>query len=851
MADVIEHDRLFIGGRWVAPAGGDTITVVSPHTEEVIGRVPHAGPADVDAAVAAAREAFDHGPWPRMSVDERIEIVLRMKDGLAARAPRLAALISSQNGSPITWAATGQVMSAIAVYGTTAGVAREFPFEEWRHGMGGPLLVRNEPVGVVAAVVPWNVPQFVTATKVAPALVSGCTVVLKASPETPLDAFVLAEVAEAAGLPAGVLNVLPADRETSSYLVAHPDVDKVAFTGSVAAGQKVMASAAENLHRVTLELGGKSAAVILEDADLTQAVPALMAGSYMNNGQACIALTRILVPDSRYDEISAALTAAVSALKVGDPLDPGTQVGPLVTKRQQERSLEYIRIAREEGATLLTGGGVPETRKKGWYVEPTLFGDVGNDMRIAREEVFGPVVVLIRYQDEDDAVRIANDSDFGLSGAVWAGDTEHGLDVARRIRTGTLSVNTLRVDFLGPFGGFKKSGVGREFGVEGLRSYLEPKAVYLPQSTKIPQTKRNTMRAAILQQTGDETLDVREDVTTRPVGPGLVRIRMRAASLCHSDVSGMNGTLALPTPFVPGHEGAGVIAEVGEGVTHVSPGDRVVVCWMPPCGQCGSCKRGEGNLCLSGMASVTTPVFASGGEPVFGFIGTGTFAEEIVVSGNAAVPLPDDVPFEIGALIGCGVTTGIGAALHTAEVKPGSRVAVIGCGGVGISVVQGAKVAGATTIVAVDPVAGRRDWARELGATHSASPEEFAKLTAELTGGEGFDYVFEAVGKPATVRTAYDATRRGGTLCLVGVGAKTEFPRINLSELVMHEKKLLPSFYGGTDVLKNFAQIIELWRAGEIDLEKMITHRVPLTEANEAVRQMHTGEALRTVLTIG
>ncbi|MFH8616387.1 Zn-dependent alcohol dehydrogenase [Streptomyces sp. NPDC017979] len=359
------------------------------------------------------------------------------------------------------------------------------------------------------------------------------------------------------------------------------------------------------------------------------------------------------------------------------------------------------------------------------------------------------------------------------------------------------------------------------------------------------------MRAAILQQTGDETLEVRDDVATRPVGPGTVRIKMRAASLCHSDVSGMNGTLALPTPFVPGHEGAGEIAEVGEGVSHVSVGDRVVVCWMPPCGRCGSCERGEGNLCLSGMAGVTTPTFTSDGHPVFGFIGTGTFAEEIVVAANAAVPLPDDVPFEVGALIGCGVTTGIGAVLHTARVEPGSKVAVIGCGGVGISVVQGAKVAGASTIVAVDPVPGRRDWALELGATHAASPDQYAQLCAELTGGEGFDYVFEVVGKPATVRTAYDTTRRGGAVCLVGVGAKTEFPKINLSELVMHEKKLLPSFYGGTDVLKNFAQVIDLWRAGEIDLEKMITHRVPLERANDAVRQMHTGEALRTVLTIG
>ena len=480
MTDIVEHRTLFIAGMWVEPAGSGTIEVVSPHTEQVVGRVPHATPADVDRAVAAARAAFDEGPWPRMAPAERAEVVTRIKDGLLARHQELAELVSRQNGSPIAFAVRGQALSAVATIAASLAAAARLVWEEERPGLTGPLLVRREPVGVVAAVTPWNVPQLTIAGKLASALLTGCTVILKPSPETPLDAYLLAEVCEQAGLPEGVLSVLPADRETSAYLVAHPDVDKVAFTGSVAAGKAVMAAAAKNLTRVTLELGGKSAAILLEDADLAAALPNVVGGAFANSGQACVALTRVLAPASRYDEIAAALTAAVSALKVGDPADPATQIGPMVTRAQQQRNLDYIRIGREEGAEVLTGGGVPAGLDTGWYVEPTLFGEVDNSMRIAQEEIFGPVVCLIRYQDEADAVRIANDSDFGLAGTVWAGDVDHGTEIARRIRTGTYSVNCQRFDVAGPFGGYKDSGIGREFGAEGLAAYLETKTIHLP-----------------------------------------------------------------------------------------------------------------------------------------------------------------------------------------------------------------------------------------------------------------------------------------------------------------------------------------------------------------------------------
>ncbi|MEU0083525.1 aldehyde dehydrogenase [Streptomyces sp. NPDC006274] len=480
MTELVEHGELFIGGELTAPLGTDVIEVISPHTEQVVGRVPHACPADVDRAVAAARRAFDEGPWPRMALAERIEVVGRIKDAIALRHEEIARIISAQNGSPYAWSVLAQALGAMMVWDSAITVARDFTYEERRAGVLGPILVRREPVGVVAAVVPWNVPQFTAAAKLAPALLAGCAVVLKPSPETPLDAYLLGEMAREAGLPEGVLSILPAGREVSEYLVGHPGVDKVSFTGSVAAGRRVMEVASRNLTRVTLELGGKSAAVILPDADLDAAVAGIVPAAWMNNGQACVAQTRVLAPRARYDEIAEAFTAAASALVVGDPLDPATQVGPLVAERQRRRSLDYIRIGQDEGAKVLCGGGRPAGRERGWYVEPTLFGGVDNTMRIAREEIFGPVVCLLPYDGEEEAAAIANDSEYGLSGSVWTSDVEHGVDFARRVRTGTYNVNTFSLDMLGPFGGYKNSGMGREFGPEGYGEYFEHKMIHLP-----------------------------------------------------------------------------------------------------------------------------------------------------------------------------------------------------------------------------------------------------------------------------------------------------------------------------------------------------------------------------------
>ncbi|MGX2997461.1 aldehyde dehydrogenase [Streptomyces sp. JNUCC 64] len=475
-----EHGRLFIGGVLTDPLGDDVIEVVSPHTGEVFARVPHASRADVDRAVALARDAFDHGPWPRASLDERLAVVGRIRDGLAARHEEMARLITAQVGTPYPVSVRLQSLGALKVWDAALSVARDFVHEEPRDGASGKLLVRREPVGVVAAVVPWNVPQFTAAAKLAPALLAGCPVVLKTSPESPLDAYLIAEAAAEAGLPEGVLSILSADREVSEYLVGHPGVDKVSFTGSVAGGRRVMEVAARNLTRVTLELGGKSAAVVLPDADTETAVAGVTPAAWLLSGQACVAQTRILVPRTRHDEFADAFTAAARSLRAGDPFDPGTHLGPLVAERQQRRSLDYIRIGRDEGAKVLAGGGRPPGLDRGWYVEATLFGGVDNSMRVAREEIFGPVVCLLPYDDEEEAVRIANDSEYGLSGSVWTADPEHGLDVARRVRTGTFSVNTFALDVLGPFGGYKNSGLGREFGPEGYAAYFEHKMIHLP-----------------------------------------------------------------------------------------------------------------------------------------------------------------------------------------------------------------------------------------------------------------------------------------------------------------------------------------------------------------------------------
>jgi acyl-CoA reductase-like NAD-dependent aldehyde dehydrogenase len=481
---MIVRDKLFIGGIWTDPSDATRLDIHSPHDQALVGRSVQAQPADMDRAVATARRAFDAGPWPQTTPQQRQELIVRLNELREARAEEIAELITLERGNPRWFNKAGQGGLTRQALGYLKA-AREFGWEETIEPSipesAFASIVRREPIGVVAAVIPWNSPFSAALAKLIPALLAANTVILKASPENSLSMMLLADIFEELDLPEGVVSILPADRETSEYLVAHPGIDKVAFTGSTRAGRAIAAAAGQQLKRVSLELGGKSAAILLPDADLDVAIPALRFSSLGNNGEACIDQTRILAPRSRYDEVVSALKELLESLKVGDPSAEDTFIGPLVRPEQQERVRSYIRLGIEEGARLITGGpDSPEGLEQGNYVKPTLFADVDNSMRIAREEIFGPVLVVIPFDDEDDAVRIANDSEYGLSGGVWTADPKHGLEIARRIRTGTFIINEAQIGFDGPFGGYKTSGTGREYGAVGLSEYVEHKTITIP-----------------------------------------------------------------------------------------------------------------------------------------------------------------------------------------------------------------------------------------------------------------------------------------------------------------------------------------------------------------------------------
>jgi acyl-CoA reductase-like NAD-dependent aldehyde dehydrogenase len=469
------RDRFYIGGEWVEPSGTGVLEVVNSATEEVMGSVPEGAAEDVDRAVGAAREAFES--WSQTSVDGRAEWTARIAGALGARMEEIAALIAQEVGMPVKLSHMIQAGLPTMSFGSMAQVMAD---TAWEEEVGNSLIVR-EPVGVVGAITPWNYPLHQICAKVAPALAAGCTVVLKPSEVAPLNAFLLADLLDELGLPAGVFNLVTGvGPVVGEAMAAHPGIDMVSFTGSTAAGRRVSEVAAGTIKKVALELGGKSPNVILADAPLQEAITDGVSKCYLNSGQTCSALTRMLVPRDRLAEAEQIAAAVAAHFTTGDPFDPETKLGPLVSETQRERVRSYIRTGQEEGAKLVTGGAEPpEGLDRGFYVRPTVFSEVTPDMTIAREEIFGPVLAIMPYDDEDDAVRIANDSIYGLAGGVWSADEEHAKRVARRIRTGQVEINGGAFNPLAPFGGYKQSGHGRELGHFGLEEFLQIKSLQL------------------------------------------------------------------------------------------------------------------------------------------------------------------------------------------------------------------------------------------------------------------------------------------------------------------------------------------------------------------------------------
>ncbi|HEV8042864.1 MAG TPA: aldehyde dehydrogenase family protein [Bryobacteraceae bacterium] len=468
------HSReLYIAGDWTPQSGTGSIDVLSASTEEIIGSVPEGTGADVDRAVRAARAAFD-GHWSQTTVQERSEWLRKLAEALKQRAEQIAVTISQEVGSPIQMSTSIQAGLPVLVTNSYAQLIAELKLEQ---EIGNSLVVR-EPFGVVGAITPWNYPLHQIMAKVAPALAAGCTVVLKPSEIAPLNALLLAEACHAIGLPAGVLNIVTGFGPVVGEAIAsHPMVDMLSFTGSVRAGKRVAALAAETIKKVTLELGGKSAFIVLDDAPLEKAIPAGARNAMLNSGQTCSAWTRMVVPRSLYQKTLELAAQAIGSLKVGDPLDPATRLGPLISATQRDRVEGYIAKGKQEGARVVLGGGRPAGFDKGYYVEPTIFADVQSKMTIAQEEIFGPVLSVLPYDTEDDAVRIANDTIYGLAGGVWSADPDRAMRVARRMRTGQVDVNGGKYNPLAPFGGYKHSGIGRELGMFGLEEYFQIKSI--------------------------------------------------------------------------------------------------------------------------------------------------------------------------------------------------------------------------------------------------------------------------------------------------------------------------------------------------------------------------------------
>ena len=847
------RSSLLIDGEWVGVSAGGSMDHVNPTTGNVQATFPVAGPDEVDRAVDAARRALPS--WRRVPLVDRQAMLRRIASGLRAVDAEMRRIAMLENGTP----------QAIAAAESTIAPATFDYYAGWIDKLVGDVLPVDgvfsysvpEPVGVVALVLTWNTPPASFALKVAPALAAGCTVVVKAPELAPFTSTLIGEVITEVGVPPGVVNIVTGGPDVGEHLVRHPDIDKISFTGSPETAARIQAACAPGVTPLVLELGGKSASIVLADADLDTAAAATAFGFAALSGQICVAPTRLVVHREVHDELVDKVVGVLGVLPIGDPADPSTFVGPLISARARDRILGIVDATRAGADGELVVGGV-EARGDlgGFFVAPAVFTGVDSRAPVAQQEAFGPILAVTAIDDVDEAIAVANNTRYGLAAYVHTRDVVTAMHVASQLDAGNVGVNGAQPvnSPVGPFGGTKDSGYGREGGLQGLLEFVRIKNVNI--ATGGPDVET---RAAVLWGPGEQWSV--ETVRLDPPKGQEVLVRMVASGMCHSDEHVRTGDMPLPLPAVGGHEGAGVVEAVGPLVTAVAEGDHVVFSFVPSCGRCPSCASGRSNLCdnggalLGGLHLDGTSRHHARDTDLYTMLLLGTFSEHTVVHEWSCVKVPTEVPLDRACLVGCGVMTGWGSAVYAGDVQAGDKVAVLGVGGVGAAAIMGAAMAGAEQIFAVDPIPWKLEEARAFGATHtSASIDEAVELIAEETWHRGCDKVILAMGMGdgEVFAPVLRMLAKGGRAVVTNIHPWTETHcAISAFELTSFEKQVVGSVCGSANPKKDIPRLLELYSAGRLDLDRMVTRTYPLDDIAQGYQDMLDGRNIRGVLLCG